>query len=76
MNRLALRMLFGDTSKYLMLISGITFATLLMCQGAALFCGLMTWTFAPLRNTPSRIHPQASPNASNCNTDETLGDLE
>jgi putative ABC transport system permease protein len=50
MNRLALRMLFGDHAKYLMLVSGITFATILMAQGAALFCGLMSWTFAPLRN--------------------------
>ena len=50
MNRLALRMLFGDHAKYLMLISGITFAAILMAQGAALFCGLMSWTFAPLRN--------------------------
>ena len=39
MLRLALKMLFGDSAKYLMLISGITFATLLMTQGAALFCG-------------------------------------
>lgn len=50
MNRLALRMLFGDHAKYLMLISGITFATILMAQGASLFLGLMSWTFAPLRN--------------------------
>ncbi|HEX2099207.1 MAG TPA: ABC transporter permease, partial [Candidatus Synoicihabitans sp.] len=50
MNRLALRMLFGDHAKYLMLISGITFATILMTQGAALFCGLMSWMYAPLRN--------------------------
>lgn len=50
MNRLALRMLFGDHAKYLMLISGITFATILMALGASLFSGLMSWTFAPLRN--------------------------
>jgi putative ABC transport system permease protein len=50
MNRLALRMLFGDHAKYLMLISGITFAVILMAQGTSLFCGLMSWTFAPLRN--------------------------
>lgn len=50
MNRLALRMLFGDHAKYLMLVSGITFAAILMAQGAALFCGLMSWTFAPLNN--------------------------
>ncbi len=50
MNRLALKMLFGDRAKYVLLVSGITFASLLMAQGMALFCGLMTWTFTPLRN--------------------------
>lgn len=43
-------MLFGDRAKYVLLVSGITFATLLMAQGMALFCGLMTWTFTPIRN--------------------------
>jgi putative ABC transport system permease protein len=55
MYRLALRMLFGDRAKYLMLVSGIMFATILMAQGAALFCGLMSWTFATLRNVRSPI---------------------
>ncbi len=50
MNTLALKMLFGDTSKYLMLISGIVFATILMTQGMALFCGLLTWMYATLSN--------------------------
>ncbi len=75
MNRLALRMLFGDTSKYLMLISGVTFATLLMCQGAALFCGLMTWTYAPLRN----IHVPlwvADPKVEQVNDNKPLRDTD
>ena len=55
MLRLALKMLFGDHAKYLMLISGITFATLLMTQGAALFCGIMSWTFSPLRNMRAHV---------------------
>lgn len=55
MLRLALKMLFGDHAKYLMLISGITFATILMAQGAALFAGLMSWTSATLRNVRSEI---------------------
>jgi len=50
MNRLALRMLFGDQAKYLMLISGITFAAILMAQGMSLFAGLMMWTSSTLRN--------------------------
>jgi putative ABC transport system permease protein len=55
MLRLALKMLFGDHAKYLMLISGITFATILMTQGAALFSGLMSWTSSTLRNVRSEI---------------------
>lgn len=55
MYRLALRMLFGDRAKYLMLISGIMFATILMTQGAALFCGVMSWTSSTLRNVRTEI---------------------
>jgi len=55
MYRLALRMLFGDRAKYLMLISGIMFATILMTQGGALFCGIMSWTSSTLRNVRSEI---------------------
>lgn len=55
MLRLALKMLFGDHAKYLMLISGITFATLLITQGAALFCGIMSWTYSPLRNMRAHV---------------------
>lgn len=55
MLRLALKMLFGDHAKYLMLISGVTFATILMTQGAALFAGLMSWTSSTLRNVRSEI---------------------
>jgi putative ABC transport system permease protein len=55
MLRLALKMLFGDHAKYLMLVSGITFATILMAQGAALFAGLMSWTSSTLRNVRSEI---------------------
>lgn len=55
MLRLAIYMLLGDRSKYLMLVSGITIATLLMTQGAALFCGIMSWTYSPLRNIRAHI---------------------
>ena len=40
---LALKMLLGDRAKYIMLISGLTFATLLMTEQAAIFCGIMQW---------------------------------
>ncbi len=55
MLRLALRMLFGDTAKYLMLVMGIFFATFLIAQQSSVFCGLMLWTTATLRNVPAPI---------------------
>jgi len=55
MIRLALKMLFGDTAKYLMLVVGIFFATFLIAQQASVFCGLMLWTTATLKNVPAPI---------------------
>src|SRR6187402_1750238 len=55
MLRLALKMLFGDTAKYLMLVVGIFFATFLIAQQSAVFCGLMNWTTATLKNVPAPI---------------------
>ena len=50
MMRLALKMLYGDRAKYAMLICGLTFCSLLMTQQTSVFCGLMLWTTATLRN--------------------------
>ncbi|WP_395739806.1 ABC transporter permease [Prosthecobacter sp.] len=55
MLRLALKMLFGDTAKYLMLVAGIAVATFLMAQQTAVFCGLMNWTKSTLKNVPAPI---------------------
>ncbi len=55
MLRLALKMLFGDTAKYLMLVAGLTVATFLMAQQTAVFCGLMSWTASTLKNVPAPI---------------------
>ncbi len=44
MNRVALKMLVGDRAKYLGLIFGIGFATLLMSQQVSIFIGLMSRT--------------------------------
>ena len=55
MYHIALRMLLGDRGKYLMLVSGLTFATLLMTQQASVFCGLMLWTTGNLRNMRAQI---------------------
>jgi putative ABC transport system permease protein len=48
MNWVALRMLTGDRTKFLGIVFGVSFASLLMGQQMAIFCGLM-------RNTTSQI---------------------
>jgi putative ABC transport system permease protein len=48
-------MLFGDTAKYLMLVAGLFFATFLIVQQASVFCGLMMWTTATLKNVGAPI---------------------
>ncbi len=48
MHWVALKMLTGDRAKYLGIVFGVFFATLLMAQQSAIFCGLM-------RNTTSQI---------------------
>jgi len=55
MLRVALKMLLGDRAKYLMLVCGLTFCTLLMGQQTAVFCGLMTWTVSTVRNIGAEI---------------------
>lgn len=55
MIHLALKMLFGDRGKYLMLLSGITFSTLLMTQFPSVFAGIMTWTYANVFNSRAEI---------------------
>lgn len=44
MNWIALRMLTGDRNKYLGLVFGVTFATLLMTQQVSIFMGILTRT--------------------------------
>lgn len=39
MNYVALRMLFGDRAKYLMLLCGLTFAVMLIVQQGSIFLG-------------------------------------
>lgn len=55
MNYIALKMLFGDRAKYIMLIGGLTFSALLMTQQSSVFCGIMRWTTATLRNVPAKV---------------------
>ncbi len=46
MSFIALKMLFGDRAKYLGIVIGLTFASLLITQQAAIFAGMMTRTFS------------------------------
>lgn len=55
MYSLALKMLFADRAKYIMLISGLTFASLLMTQQAGVFFGLLDWTLGNLKNMRAPI---------------------
>lgn len=72
---IALKMLFGDRGKYVMLLSGITFATLLMTQGMSLFCGLMTWTYSTIRNVRAPIWV-TDPKVEQCNDSKPLRDTD
>ena len=48
MNRIAIKMLVGDRAKYLGIIMGITFASLLITQQSAIFVGLMSRTYSSI----------------------------
>jgi putative ABC transport system permease protein len=51
MTLVALKMLFGDRAKYLGIIVGLTFASLLITQQSAIFTGLMTRTYGFISDT-------------------------
>ena len=57
MNFVAIKMLVGDRAKYLGIIMGLTFASLLITQQAAIFCGLMTRTFNAVNDLSYPAHP-------------------
>jgi putative ABC transport system permease protein len=49
-NYVALKMLFGDRAKYLMLLCGLTFAVMLIVQQGSIFWGLMIWSQSSVSN--------------------------
>jgi len=55
MNFVALKMLFGDRPKYLMLLAGLTFSTMLIVQQGSIFWGLMTWTQSGITNVNAPV---------------------
>jgi putative ABC transport system permease protein len=50
MDLIALKMLTGDIRKYLAIVFGVAFATLLMSQQMSIFCGLMLNTTSIIRD--------------------------
>jgi len=55
MNYVALKMLFGDRAKYLMLLCGLTFAVMLIVQQGSIFWGLMIWSQSSISNINAPI---------------------
>ncbi len=53
MNILALKMLAGDRANYIGIVLGLTFASLLITQQAAIYSGLMTRTYSQIADTSS-----------------------
>lgn len=51
MNFIALKMLMGDTGKYIGIIMGLTFASLIMTQQPAIFVGLMARSYSFITDT-------------------------
>lgn len=51
MNYIALKMLMGDKGKYLGIIMGLTFASLIMTQQPAIFLGLMARSYSFISDT-------------------------
>lgn len=72
---LALKMLLGDRAKYIMLISGLTFASLLMTEQAGIFCGIMQWTGSTLDNVGAPIWV-VDPMVEHVNDTEALRDTD
>jgi len=54
-NYIALKMLFGDRAKYLMLLCGLTFAVMLIVQQGSIFWGLMMWSQSSISNINAPI---------------------
>jgi putative ABC transport system permease protein len=55
MLRIALQMLIGDRAKYITLISGLAFVSLLFVQQGSVFCGLMLRTAKPIETVGAQI---------------------
>jgi putative ABC transport system permease protein len=62
MNWIAWKMLTGDRNKYLAIVFGITFASLLIAQQCSIFCGVMRMTTGQIRDVEEADIWVLSPN--------------
>ena len=51
---LAVRMLVGSPGKYLMIVLGVAFSSLLMTQQSSIFCGILRLTASQIRDLRER----------------------
>lgn len=55
MTDVSLQMLYGDRAKYVLLITGVCFSSILMAQGLAMFFGIIGFSFATIDNVRAPI---------------------
>ena len=75
MYSIALKMLFGDKAKLIILVVSLAFATLLITQQFAIFIGLMRWSTSTLRVIPASIWV-VSPKVEQLNQIEPMRDID
>lgn len=72
---IAIKMLTQDRAKYLLLVSALTFASLLMTQQGSVFLGLLRWCTATIRNTQAEIWV-VDPQVEQVNEIQPLRDID
>lgn len=76
MIRTALTMLVGDRSKFFGIVFGLAFASLLITQQAAIFCGVMSLTYGHLTDTPHADIWVADPGVIDFDANDLLNERE
>lgn len=76
MYQVALKMLFGDLAKYLGLVFGVAFSTLLVNQQAGIFVGLITRGGSLIQDIPEADIWVMDPGVKNLDTSFPLRDTE
>ncbi len=76
MNRIALKMLFSDRAKYIGLVLGVAFSTLLINQQLGIFLGLLSRAGALVQDVPEADIWVMDPGVKNLDTIFALRDIE